>query len=85
MPLNIRTEEAEAPASELARLTGETKADALTEALRERLAQVHRARAKGRVAADELDKIALHCAASPVLDQRSAHKTVGYDANGLPD
>ena len=41
--------------------------------------------AKGRVAADELDQIALHCAALPVLDERSAHEIVGYDENGLPD
>jgi hypothetical protein len=34
---------------------------------------------------DELDKIVLHCAASPVLDQRSADEIVGYDENGLPD
>jgi len=85
MPLIIRSEEAEAPASELARLTVETKADAVTEAPRKRLEEVHRARAKGRVAADELDEIALHCAALPVLDQRSAYEIVGYDENGLPD
>ena len=82
MPLSIRSEEAEAPASEPARLSG--KADAVTEAIRERLEQVHLDRAKDRVTADELDKVALHCAALPVLDQRSAHKIVGYGANGLP-
>jgi antitoxin VapB len=37
------------------------------------------------VAADELDKIALPCAALPVLDQRNAREIVGYDENGLPD
>jgi len=84
MPLIIRSEEAEAPASELARLTGETKADAVTEALRNALSK-YTVPAKGRVAADELDQIALHCAALPVLDERSAHEIVGYDENGLPD
>lgn len=37
MPLIDRSEETEELASELARLTGETKADAVTQALRERL------------------------------------------------
>lgn len=69
-------------ASELARLTGETKTDVFTKALRERLEQVHRARAKGREVADEIDEVALHCAALPVLDQRTADEIVGYDENG---
>jgi antitoxin VapB len=84
MPLVIRSEEAEELASALARLTGETKADAVILALRERLERVRRPRAEGRLA-DELDEIALHCAALPPLDQRSADEIVGYRESGLPD
>jgi antitoxin VapB len=83
MPLNIRNEQAEELASTLARLTGETKTEAVTQALRERLDRVRRARAKRRLA-DELDEIALHCAAIPARDQRSADEIIGYDEQGLP-
>jgi antitoxin VapB len=83
MPLNIRNEQAEQLASALAKLTGETKTEAVTQALRERLERVRRARAKRRLA-DELDKIALHCSNRPVRDRRSADEILGYDENGLP-
>jgi len=64
MALNIRNPEAERLASELARLTGETKTEAVTRALRDRLRRVRRERG-GRRLADELNPIALHCAALP--------------------
>ena len=83
MPLNIRNEKAEELASALAKLTGETKTEAVTQALLERLERVRRARAKRRLA-DELDEIALHCAAIPVRDKRSADEIIGYDEHGLP-
>ena len=83
MPLNIRNKQAEELAGALAKLTGETKTEAVTQALRERLQRVRRARAKRRLA-DELDEIAAHCSALPVLDRRSAEEIVGYDENGLP-
>jgi antitoxin VapB len=67
----------------LAKTTGETLTAAVVQALRERLIRVRRARAKRRLA-DELDEIALHCAALPVRDQRSADEIVGYDEQGLP-
>jgi antitoxin VapB len=82
MPLNIRSEETEELASALAKLTGETKAEAVTQALRERIQRVLRGRAKRRVA-DELDEIALHCSALPLLDRRSGDEIMGYDENGL--
>ena len=34
--------------------------------------------------ADELDRIALHCASLPRLDTRSSEEILGYDKNGLP-
>ena len=83
MPLNIRNKQAEELAGALAKLTGETKTEAVTQALRERLQRVRRARAKRRLA-DELDEIAVHCSALPVLDRRSADEIIGYDENGLP-
>jgi antitoxin VapB len=83
MPLNIRNKQAEELAGALAKLTGETKTEAVTQALRERLQRVRRARAKRRLA-DELDEIAVHCSALPVLDRRSAEEIIGYDENGLP-
>lgn len=83
MPLNIRSEETEELANALAKLTGETKTEAVTQALRERLQRVRRARAKRRLA-DELDEIALHCSALPARDPRTADEIMGYDENGLP-
>ena len=83
MPLNIRSEETEQLASALAKLTGETKTEAVTQAIRERLQRIRRARARRRLA-DELDEIALHCSALPVRDARTADEIVGYDENGVP-
>jgi len=66
MPLNIRSEETEDLANALAKLTGETKTEAVTQAIRERLQRLRRARTK-RHLADDLDEIALHCCTLPVL------------------
>jgi len=82
-PLNIRNEETEQLAIALAKLTGETKTEAVTQALRERLQRVRRARTKRRLA-DDLDEIALHCSTLPVRDSRSADEIMGYDQHGLP-
>ncbi len=83
MAINIRNPETERLASELAELTGETKTEAVTVALRDRLARVKRMRSKRRLS-DELDQIALHCAALPVLDSRRPEEILGYDELGLP-
>jgi antitoxin VapB len=83
MPLNIRNKQAEELAGALAKLTGETKTEAVTQSLRERLERVRRARAKRRLA-NELDEIALHCSGLPVLDPRSVDEIIGYDERGLP-
>jgi len=82
-PLNIRNEETERLATALAQLTGETKTEAVTQALRERLQRIRRARTKRRLA-DDLDEIALHCSTLPVRDPRSADEIMGYDEHGLP-
>ncbi len=83
MTLSIRNREAERLAAALAALTGETKTEAVTRALRDRLARVRRERV-GRRLADELDEIALHCARLPVLDPRPPEEILGYDEHGVP-
>ena len=83
MALNIRNPEAEKLASELAKRTGETKTEAVTKALRDRLARVRRERS-GRRLADELEEIAAHYASLPVLDNRTADEILGYGEDGLP-
>ena len=83
MALNIRNPEAEKLAAELARATGESKTEAVTKALRDRLARVRLERTKRRLA-DELEEIAEHCANLPLLDRRPAEEILGYDASGLP-
>jgi antitoxin VapB len=83
MALNIRNADAEKLAARLARLTGRTKTQAVIDALRDRLARLTRERRPRRLA-DQLDDIALHCAALPVRDARSADEILGYDDEGLP-
>ena len=83
MALNIRNPETERLAETLAKLTGETKTQAVTKALRDRLERIRRQRS-GRYLADELDQIALHCASLPILDTRDTEEILGYDEHGLP-
>lgn len=83
MAPKIRDQETEELAEELAKLTGETKTEAVKRALRDRLARLRRERRQHRLA-DELDEIALHCARLPVLDDRPADEILGYDDRGLP-
>jgi antitoxin VapB len=83
MALNIRNSEAERLANTVATITGETKTEAVTIALRERLENLKRRRSRKRLA-DELDEIARHCASLPVLDKRSNDEIIGYDEKGMP-
>lgn len=83
MALNIRNPETERLAEALARLTGETKTEAVTRAIRDRLGRLRRQRARRRLA-DELDEIALHCARLAVRDARTPDEILGYDEHGLP-
>ena len=82
MALNLQNPEAERLATEFARLTGETKSEAITKSLRDRLDRVRRERTNRRLA-DEFEEIAEHCASFPILDPRSADEILGYDENGL--
>lgn len=81
--LNIKDAEADRLARRLAALTGESLTAAVRTALRERLERVS-GRGAGRRLADELDEIAMRCAALPVLDERSEEEILGYGADGLP-
>ena len=83
MALNIRNQEAEKLAEAIAAMTGETKTQAVTEALRERLDMLKR-RKRRRSVADQLDEIAKHCASLPVIDTCRAEDILGYDEHGLP-
>ena len=83
MALNIRNRTTEALAEAPARLTGETRTQAVTGALHDRPERVPRQRS-GRSLGGELDDIALHCASLPVLDDTDPEELLGYDKNGLP-
>jgi antitoxin VapB len=83
MALNIRNRETENLAAELARQTGESKTEAVTKALRDRLVRIRRERIK-RPLVDELEEIAEHCASLAVLDNRRADEILEYDETGLP-
>jgi antitoxin VapB len=83
MALNIRNAEAERLANSVAAITGETKTEAVTTALKERLENLKHRRSRKKLA-DELDEIARHCASLPVLDKRSNDKIIGYDKKGMP-
>jgi antitoxin VapB len=83
MALNIRNAETEKLATAVAEMTGETKTEAVTKSLKERLEKLKRRRNRRRLA-DELDEIARHCASLPVLDIRSDEEIIGYDEKGMP-
>jgi antitoxin VapB len=83
MALSIRNSETEKLVDALAKLTGKTKTEAVTKALRDRLARVRREKSRRRLA-NELDAIARHCASLPVRDTRSAEAIIGYDERGVP-
>jgi antitoxin VapB len=81
MSLNIKNDEAHRLASELARLTGESLTEAVTRALRERLARVDAPDDRAR----RLIEIGRDCAGRLKEPYRSiAHGDLLYDERGLP-
>lgn len=82
MALNIRNPETEELAAALAALTGESKTEAVTKALKDRLERMKRHRRRRRIV-DDLNRIAEHCASLTVLDDRSPEEML-YDEHGLP-
>jgi antitoxin VapB len=83
VPLNIKNAETRALARELATATGETITEAVHVAIRERLERVRVRQTARRRLADRLDEIARHCAALPVLRDRTADEILGYGERGL--
>lgn len=83
MALNIKSEEADRLARHLSRVTGESLTEAVTAALRERLARVEGAR-RAPSLRDEIRRIQERVAALPVLDDRTDEEILGYDDAGLP-
>jgi antitoxin VapB len=83
MALSVKNPEAEHLARELAKKTGESLTEAILKSLRERLQRV-RGRGRPPGLADQLDEIALRCAALPIIDGRSEDEILGYDEEGLP-
>jgi antitoxin VapB len=83
MPLNIKDPQTDRLVRELAQSTGETITQAVEVAVAERLDRLRAGRPSRRLA-DELDRIALRCAALPLLDTRSDDEILGYDERGLP-
>jgi antitoxin VapB len=83
MSLNIKNEDAHRLAQELAAITGESLTAAVTQALRERLNRVRRAR-KGSLA-ERLLAIGRDCAPRLKEPFRSVeHGEILYDKRGLP-
>lgn len=83
MGLNIKNEETHRLAAELAKLTGESMTAAVTEAVRERLERVRRAKTLSLT--DRLIAIGKDCAAHLKDPFRSVdHGDLLYDENGLP-
>ena len=83
MSLNIKREETNRLAQELARLTGESVTEAVTKAVRERLDRVRQQ--QGMSLADQLLAIGEDCAAHLKEPYRSIdHAELLYDELGLP-
>ncbi len=80
MALNVKNEEADRLARELASATGESITEAVLVALRERL---ERARSRDGVTA-RLTRLVEELSVYPVLDDRKADAILGYDRHGLP-
>lgn len=83
MALNIKNPETERLAHLLADATGESLTEAVTAALRERLAAVRRAADREQMIAS-VARLQEMVQALPVLDARSPDEILGYDEYGLP-
>ena len=81
MVLSIKSVEADKLARELARLTGESLTDAITNALRERL---ERERPDRTDLVNRLLAIGESARTLPRLDARTDDEILGHDEHGLP-
>jgi len=83
MPLSIKNPESEKLARELAESTGETLTQAVTVAVRERLAAVRR-KSRGATARGRVERLLLEFDALPDVDSRGFDEVLVYDEHGLP-
>ena len=81
--LNIKDEQTDRLARELAAATGESITVAARRAIEERLARV-RARNRAVPAAEEMEEVIARGRARTVLDDRTPEQILGYDSDGLP-
>jgi antitoxin VapB len=85
MGLNIKNPEAHRLAQELADLTGESMATAVTKAVRLRIEEIKRQRKTKGSLADEIMRIGREAAALMTEEERTAnYDDELYDENGLP-
>ena len=84
MPISLKSPEADMLARKLAAVTGESITEAVTVAMRERLAREEHKQDDRISMVEDLMAIARHCASLPVLDTRSEDEIMGWDENGLP-
>jgi antitoxin VapB len=82
MGMNIKSEDTHRRAKELARIAGETIAEAVDRAVTERLERLRRRRNRTALA-ERLLKIGDQCSRLPVLDSRAPDEML-YDERGLP-
>ena len=82
MSLNIKSAEADRLVTEVSKLTGESKTQAVIESLRQRLVRERQSRDGERLTMDLL-AIGEKCAAYQVVDPAS-HSELLYDSDGLP-
>lgn len=83
MTPSIKNAEAERLARELARITGESLTEAITQALRDRLARTT-GRADDATLDRDLRAIQQRFGRLPVLEEGSDEELIGYDEDGLP-
>jgi antitoxin VapB len=83
MALNIKNQETYRLVRELAEATGETLTEAVTIAVRERLASLHRKQGRPEIHRG-VEDIQAFVKGLPDLDARTPEEILGYDEFGLP-
>ena len=82
-PLNIKDSDVYQMARKLADRTGQSMTEVVRQALRENLARSERRNLSPHLM-EKLLEISDHCAALPVLDNRTEDEILGYDEYGIP-
>ncbi len=83
--LRIEDPEVEQLVRAIAHRTGETTEEVVVNALRERLEREKARALDVERTVEAAMAIGQHCAALPVLDDRSQDELLGYDERGLPN